>query len=137
MMDTLNPSADAALRQLLQRYAAEQLAKISASSRFSQRVRACIRSMLPLGSLTADTVAAQFRMSERTLRRRLQEETTSYQEILNDVRVELARHYLKKEKREIAEVALILGFSDQSAFTKAFRRWIGQTPADFARAKSS
>jgi len=56
---------------------------------------------------------------------------------LNDVRVELARHYLTKEKREVAEVALILGFSDQSAFTKAFRRWIGQTPADFARGSSS
>ncbi len=92
--------------------------------------------MLPLGGLTVETVAAQFRMSERTLRRRLREEATSYQEILDDVRAELARHYLTKEKREIVEVALLLGFSDQSAFTKAFRRWIGQTPADFARAKS-
>jgi len=136
MMDSLNPSADAALRQLLQRYAAEQLAKIPTSARFSQRVRACIRSMLPLGSLTADTVAAQFRMSERTLRRRLQEETTSYQGILDDVRAELARHYLTQEKRGIDEVAFLLGFSDQSAFSKAFRRWIGQTPADFARANS-
>jgi len=43
---------------------------------------------------------------------------------------------LTQEKREIVDVALILGFSDQSAFTKAFRRWIGQTPADFARGKS-
>jgi AraC-like DNA-binding protein len=137
MMDTLNPAADAVLRQMLERYAADQLAKIPTSARFSQRARACIRSMLPLGSLTADTVAAQFRMSERTLRRRLQDEGTSYQEILNDVRVELARHYLTKEKREIAEVALILGFSDQSAFTKAFRRWIGQTPAEFARGNAS
>lgn len=137
MMDSLNPSADAALRQLLQRYAAEQLAKIPSSVRFSQCVRASVRSMLPLGGLTVETVAAQFRMSERTLRRRLREEATSYQEILDDVRAELARHYLTKEKREIVEVALLLGFSDQSAFTKAFRRWIGQTPADFARARSS
>lgn len=136
MMDSSNPSADAALRQLLQRYAADQLAKIPTSARFSQRVRACIRSMLPLGTITADTIAAEFRMSERTLRRRLQEETTSYQEILDDVRAELARHYLTKEKRGIDEVAFLLGFSDQSAFTKAFRRWTGQTPADFVRAKS-
>ena len=78
MMDSLNPSADAALRQLLERYAADQLARIPSSARFSQRIRACILSMLPLGSLTADTVAAQFSMSNRTLRRRLQEEATRF-----------------------------------------------------------
>jgi AraC-like DNA-binding protein len=118
MMDSLNPSADAALRQLLERYAADQLAKIPMSARFSQRIRACILSMLPLGSLNADTVAARFSMSSRTLRRRLQREATSYHEILDDVRAELARHYLTKEKRGIDEVAFLLGFSDPSAFTK-------------------
>ena len=137
MMDSSNPSADAALRQLLERYAADQLAKIPTGARFSRRIRACILSMLPLGGLTSDTVAARFSISNRTLRRRLQKEATSYQEILDDVRAELARHYLTKEKREIDEVAFLLGFSDPSAFTKAFRRWTGQTPADFARANSS
>jgi AraC-like DNA-binding protein len=137
MMDSLNPSADAALRQVLERYAADQLVRIPTSARFSQRVRACILSMLPLGGLTADTVAAQFSMSNRTLRRRLKQEATSYQEILDDVRAELACHYLTKEKRRIDEVAVLLGFSDPSAFTKAFRRWTGQTPADFVRANSS
>jgi AraC-like DNA-binding protein len=137
MMDSSNPSADAALRQLLERYAAEQLAKIPTNARFSQRIRACILSMLPSGSPTADAVAAHFSMSNRTLRRRLREEATSYREILDDVRAELARHYLTKEKRGIDEVAVLLGFSDPSAFTKAFRRWTGQTPADFVRAASS
>jgi AraC-like DNA-binding protein len=137
MMDSLNPSADAALRHLLERYAADQLAKIPTSARFSQRIRACILSRLPLGSLTAETVATQFSMSNRTLRRRLQEEATSFQEVLDEVRVELAHHYLTKEKRGIDEVAFLLGFSDPSAFTKAFRRWTGQTPADFVRANSS
>jgi len=136
MMDSLNPAADAALRQLLQRYAADQLATISANVRFSQRVRACVRSVLPLGSLTAEAVAARFGVSERTLRRRLREEGMSYQQILNDVRIELARYYLTKEKPGIAEVAQMLGFSDQSAFTKAFRRWTGQTPAHFMRVHS-
>jgi len=137
MMDSSNPSADAALRQLLERYAADQLAEIPTSARFSQRIRACILSMLPLGKLTADAVAAQFSMSNRTLRRRLQQEATSYQEILDDVRAELASHYLTNEKRRIDEIAFLLGFSDPSAFTKAFRRWTGETPADFARAHSS
>jgi AraC-like DNA-binding protein len=133
MLDSLNPSADAALRQLLEKYAADQLAKIPTSARLSQRIRAYILSMMPLGSLSADTVAARFSMSNRTLRRRLREEATSYQEILDDVRAELARHYLTKEKRGIDEIAFLVGFSDPSAFTKAFRRWTGKTPADFAR----
>lgn len=137
MMDSVNPSADAALRLLLERYAADQLAKIPTSARFSHRIRACVRSLLPLGSLTADTVAARFQMSERTLRRRLHGEATSYQEIVDGVRAELARHYLTKEKRGIDEVGFLLGFSDQSAFTKAFRRWTGRTPADFVRGKSA
>ncbi|MBW2313677.1 MAG: AraC family transcriptional regulator [Deltaproteobacteria bacterium] len=136
MMDSLNPSADAALRLLLERYAADQLASIPTRAGFGQRVRTCILSMLPQGSVTADTVAAQFSMSNRTLRRRLRDEATSYQEIFDDVRVELARHYLTKERRGIDDVAFLLGFSDPSAFTKAFRRWTGKTPADFVRTES-
>jgi AraC-like DNA-binding protein len=135
-IDTLNPAADAILRRLLERYADEQLARMPPGASFSQRVRSCIRSMLPAGGLTAEIVARQLHASERTLRRRLKDEGTSYQEILQEVRIELACHYLTKEKREIVDVALILGFSDQSAFTKAFRHWTGQTPADFVRANS-
>jgi AraC-like DNA-binding protein len=134
MMDGVNPSADAALRHVLEEYAADQLARIPTTAPFSQRVRACILSIQPMGGLTSEAVAAHFSMSERTLRRRLKDEETSYQEILDDVRAELASHYLTKEKRAIEEVAFLLGFSDPSAFTKAFRRWTGQTPADFVRA---
>jgi AraC-like DNA-binding protein len=135
-MTSSNPSADAALRQLLHQYAADQLARIPSHDRFSQRIRATLRSMLPLAHLSADSVAAQFSMSDRTLRRRLKEEGTSYQEVLDDVRAELARRYLGTDKRCIDEVAGLLGFSDSSAFSKAFRRWTGKTPAEFTRAHS-
>jgi AraC-like DNA-binding protein len=72
-------------------------------------------------------------VSTRTLRRRLSEEGSSYREIVDEVRADLARHHLAREKRDIDDVAFLLGFSDQSAFTKAFRRWTGRTPADYAR----
>lgn len=134
LMDRSNPSADAALRQLLERHAAEQLARILAHAPFPQRVRARVASLLPRGRLTADALAAEFSMSGRTLRRRLREEGTSYQEILDDVRAELARRYLEREGRSADEVAQLLGFSDPSAFSKAFRRWTGRTPAEFLRA---
>lgn len=134
MLDASNPFADAALRQLLARHAAEQLAGIRTLARLAARARACVRSMLPAGDVSADSVAARLCMSSRTLRRRLREEATTYQEIVDEVRRDLARHYLAEEKRGIAEVAFLLGFSDPSAFTKAFRRWSGHTPADFVRA---
>jgi AraC-like DNA-binding protein len=137
LMDSSNPSADAGLRLLLQQYAADQLARIPSNPRFSERVRATIRSMLTQGDLGAGTVAAKNSMSDRTLRRRLRDEGTSYQEVLDDVRAQLARRYLANQEHAIDEVALRLGFSDASAFTKAFRRWTGQTPADFTRGHSS
>ena len=137
LMDSSNPSADAALRLLLQQYAADQLARIPSNPRFSARVCATIRSMLAQGDLGAGAVAARLSMSDRTLRRRLRDEATGYQQVLDDVRSELARRDLANEARAIDEVALRLGFSDASAFTKAFRRWTGQSPADFARAQSS
>jgi AraC-like DNA-binding protein len=121
----------------LQQYAADQLAGIASNPRFSERVRATIRSMPTLGDLSADTVAAQLSMSDRTLRRRLRDEGTSYQQVLDDVRAQLARRHLANAEHGIGEVARLLGFSDASAFTKAFRRWTGRTPADFARARSS
>jgi AraC-like DNA-binding protein len=133
-MSHSNPSADAALRRLLQQYAADQLAKIPTVASFTERVRAAIRSSLPLGRVSATTVAAQLETSDRTLRRRLRDEGTSYQEVLDEVRAELARRYLAVDRRGIDDVALLLGFSDSSAFTKAFRRWTGRTPADFTRA---
>ena len=136
MPDTLNPAADSTLRRLLERYADEQISRMPSGTPFSQRVRSCIRSMLPAGGLTADTVATHLQTSESTLRRRLRDEGTSYREIVKEVRMDLACHYLAAEERDIVDVALILGFSDQSTFTRAFRKWTGQTPADFVRAHS-
>ncbi len=132
MLDGSNPSADAALRHLLEQYAADQLARTLSNAPLSRRVRACILSDLRGGRFGADAVAARLALSARTLRRRLHEEGTNFQEILDDVRTELARRYLFEERRAVGEVSFLLGFSDPSAFTKAFRRWTGRAPADLA-----
>ena len=73
-------------------------------------------------------VATALNLSEKTLQRRLQDENTSYQQMLDEVRRDLAQHYLREGPMSVCEVTFRLGFSDQSSFTRAFRRWTGVTP---------
>ena len=81
-----------------------------------------------------EKVAQELGLGERTLRRRLEEEATSFQEILDELRAEVARRHLRQQRISISEVAYILGYSEPSAFHRAFKRWTGETPAEF-RAK--
>jgi len=81
-----------------------------------------------------ETAASRLAMSTRTLRRRLQEEGTTYQEVLDEVRCDLAKRYLAGDELAVGAVAFLLGFSEPSAFHRAFRRWMGQAPGDFRKA---
>lgn len=77
---------------------------------------------------SVETIARNLTMSVQNLQRELQAEGTSYQQILDDTRQELARRYLKKLDIPIYDVAFLLGFSEPSAFHRAFKRWTGKTP---------
>lgn len=79
-------------------------------------------------------VASRLNMSGRTLRRRLSCEGTSFREILDDVRNELARAYLRETNLSIAEVGALLGFEDAANFRRAFRRWNGCSPQAYREA---
>jgi AraC-like DNA-binding protein len=79
-------------------------------------------------SLTA--VSANLHMSERSLQRRLADEGVSFDALLDELRRELALRYLADEKVAIAEIAYLLGYSEPSAFHRAFKRWTGTTPAE-------
>jgi AraC-like DNA-binding protein len=76
-------------------------------------------------------VAQALHLSERTLQRRLQEEGTSYQQLLDDTRRELAQQYLATPRMTLLEIAYLLGFSEPSNFFRAFRRWFGKTPGEY------
>lgn len=82
-------------------------------------------------------VATRLNMSGRTLRRRLACEGTSFREILDDARNELARGYLRDTQLSIAEVGGLLGFEDAANFRRAFRRWNGCSPQSFREARAS
>ena len=66
-----------------------------------------------------------------SLQRHLLEEGTSFQQVLDDARVDVARSHLQSGQASVGEVGLLLGFSEESAFRKAFRRWTGMAPAEF------
>ena len=67
-------------------------------------------------------------MTRRTLTRRLQKEGTSFTELLDDVRRQAALHYLDKSEHSVEDIAFLLGFSESSAFVRAFKRWQGMAP---------
>ncbi|HMJ12085.1 MAG TPA: helix-turn-helix domain-containing protein [Polyangiaceae bacterium] len=103
----------------------------AAAYRFSERVSELMAAALRDGRVSESLIARDLEMSARTLRRHLAEEGTSYERLLDDLRKELAEHYLREPELGIDDVAVLLGFSEARAFRRAFRRWNGLSPAQF------
>jgi AraC-like DNA-binding protein len=130
-------TADSALLGLVAHYADVALARLPpAPDGVAYQVRRVLVDMLSTQEPSLDAVARKLRMNARTLQRRLRQESTSHQEILDGVRFELAKTYLDDPRASLCEVAFLLGFSEVSAFHRAFRRWTNRTPAEF-RARPS
>lgn len=99
-------------------------------NKWSSSVRRYLRHSLSASNLSLDLVAERFNMSKRNFHRKLKAEGTSYQQVLDNVRVELSRKYLK-EKIPLREIAFLLGFESQSAFNKFFHKHFHTTPSQF------
>jgi AraC-like DNA-binding protein len=123
--------ADASLCALLDRHAEELLAKFPPRDSLVDQVRSIIASEFRGGDPSLEHVADQLRMTPRTLQRKLQELGTSHNELLEQMRRQLAMRYLREREMAICEVAYLLGFSESSSFHRAFKRWTGLTPKEF------
>lgn len=123
--------ADLTLGSLLERQAEELLAKSPQQGIFVNRIQKLIREGLPSGETRMEIICRKLGSSVRTLQRKLQEEGTSYQELLEATRRDLSEFYLQKSEMAICEVSYLIGFSQPSAFHRAFRRWTGLTPKEF------
>ena len=99
-----------------------------------QKIKAEIIRQLPSGNVTRKTVAREIAMSTRSMQRSLQEEGTTFSTIQNETRLDLAKQYLTGGNVDMTELAFILGFSEVSAFSRAFRRWTGMSPSQFQKA---
>lgn len=122
-------SHDPLLVELLEHQAQKALERLPERPTFTQRVRGAVVKLLPSGNADLDGVADHLRTTPRTLQRWLREEGTSFQAVRGDAQRSLAELFLRERDHTIAEVALLVGFSDQAAFHKAFVRWTGTTPA--------
>ncbi len=92
--------------------------------------------LLPDGPPSQQQVAEALHISNRTLQRKLKDEGTSFSELLQDTRTQLARKYLGRGSRSVVETAYLLGFSEPSTFSRAFKRWTGMAPAEYREQSS-
>jgi AraC-like DNA-binding protein len=95
------------------------------------RVRTLLLKAMPSGEFGRDAIARSLNQSASTLQRRLRDEGATYQELLDATRHEMALEYLRQGGHSLVDVAFLLGFTDQSNFTRAFRRWTGKTPREY------
>lgn len=97
----------------------------------ASRVRDLLVSMLPSGQATQDVVAGKLARSTSALQRQLRSEGTSFQALRDETRCQLAIGYLQEGRLSLTEIAFLVGFTDQSNFSRAFRRWTGVSPGEW------
>lgn len=127
------PLPDPVLQRVLEPYARQLLGKVQPKVSFAQRVQVTVSELLPRGVPSRSEIARRLAVGPRTLARRLDQEGTTYSDLVDDLRIDLATRYLQAGTLTVSEIASELGFRDQSAFTKSFRRWLGVTPSEYRR----
>jgi AraC-like DNA-binding protein len=128
--------ADPALFAYLTQRAASLLSGVRDEAPVAERVRAVVNDFLVDGEPRLDDVARRLAIAPRTLHRRLRDAGTSFAAVLDDVRRSRAEALLADSALGAYEIGFMLGYSDAAAFTRAFRRWTGTTPAAFRAARA-
>jgi AraC-like DNA-binding protein len=113
----------------------EELKKHKGQETFPERVRVTIQRKLAGRRPKMQEIARDLHISSRTLQRRLQDAGYSFQQVLEDARHQLARHYLNNSMLELNETAYLLGYEDSNSFVRAFRAWEGVPPAHWRGAQ--
>jgi len=132
VLDFLLPLANPQLIQHLETILQEQLDQLYPSNTWAEAVSQTINQLLLKGEQPklAD-VAREFSLSSRQLQNKLSAEGTSYRKLLEQIRKKMALRYLQEPDVNLYDIAFLLGFSDQSAFNHAFKRWTGTSPGEY------
>jgi AraC-like DNA-binding protein len=114
----------------------EQQAQTISKGELLSRLRRALRILLLSGRTSSQEVAALLFLHRRTLNRRLQDRGTNFQQVLDEIRFEAACQLLDSTQLSLTDIAASLGYSESSAFTRAFRRWSGAAPSRRRRTES-
>lgn len=136
-LDRQVPAADEGLYPILRTYLDRALKDMPHEDRVLSAVRGAIGESMREGDPTLTRVARKVGTSERTLQRRLKEHGTDFKTLVDDTRHRFSLNYLRDRRNTPTEVAYLLGYSEVSAFNRAFRRWTGSTPLRYARPGAS
>ena len=129
------PTGNRDLAALHDRTLVEQLARLDKKD-IMARFRASLLERMTSGELSEDNLARDLHMSRRSLQRRLAEAEATYQSLVEETRRDMALRYLADPEKSATDIAFLLGYSQQSAFTRAFRRWTGMSPSEYRSSRS-
>ncbi|WP_421906182.1 AraC family transcriptional regulator [Mameliella sp.] len=129
-----NILGDEGITRFLISHLDEELSEIVGEDTLESRSKAAIARALSEGLPRMGDIARGLGLSARSFHRRLSEQGLSFQTLTDETRRELAEGLLRDEGYSLAEVAFLTGFSEQSSFTRAFKRWVGRTPASYRKA---
>ena len=126
-----NKLGDETIARFFDQHLEQELARIADSDSLEMRVRIAVSKRLSEGVPTLTAIASSLGESARTLQRKLSEQGQSFQLLVDKARRELSQQLLHETDYSLAEIAFLTGFAEQSGFTRAFKRWSGETPRSY------
>jgi AraC-like DNA-binding protein len=132
-VDRTVPAADPRLYPILQRYLDRVLSEMPEEDGLLVSVRKAVGESMRDTDPTLTQVARKVVLSPRTLQRRLKDRGIDFMRLVDDTRRRFAFNYLRDPEHTFTEIAYLLGYSEVSAFNRAFKRWTGSTPSDYRR----
>src|SRR6056297_118005 len=131
MLDQPNRLGDAAVSDFLTTHLETEIGSLGDDTSLRATILRRLTPALCNGVPQAVDIARDLGMSERTLYRRLAQEGLTFRDVLSEAQSSLAQELLRESSSSIAEIAFLTGFSEQSTFSRAFKRWVGQAPAQY------
>jgi AraC-like DNA-binding protein len=132
-LDMPNPNPQPYVKGVLARHADILEREIEKNKLFQDKVRKIVLRRVESGSVNLEMIAKELNVSSRSIYRKLRSENISYKDLLSEVRKQLALDYLKEASLSINDISFKLGFSESSAFHRAFKRWFGAKPGQYRR----
>lgn len=130
-LDIPLPQANEQILQTLLEHATQLLAGLDKNQTVSNQVKNRLRLMLKQQAPSSQMIAEKLGMSSRTLQRKLGEEGTHYQDVLNELRLELALYFLKNTALSLESIAFELGYAEARSFYRSFKQWTGHTAGSY------